>query len=57
MWTDVLTSDAAEAFAESPSGLYDPTVAKKLVDHLFSPKITVDPAQAFRHFRGRGCQN
>ncbi len=56
MWADVLTSDAAEAFAESPGGFYDPTVAKKLVDYLFAPRNTVDPAQAFRNFRGRDAK-
>ena len=53
MWADVLTSDAAEAFKESPGGFYDPGVAKKLVDHLFAPRNAVDPAEAYRAFRGR----
>jgi len=53
MWADVLTSDAAEAFKESPGGFYDPGVAKKLVDHLFAPRNAVDPADAYRAFRGR----
>ncbi len=53
MWADVLTSDAAEAFKESPGGFYDPDVAKKLVDHLFAPRNSIDPADAYRAFRGR----
>lgn len=53
MWADVLTSDAAEAFKESPGGFYDPVVAKKLVDHLFAPRNSMDPADAYRAFRGR----
>ncbi len=53
MWADVLTSDAAEAFAESPGGFYDKGVSKKLVDHLFAPRNSVDPAEAYRAFRGR----
>ena len=53
MWADVLTSDAAEAFVEAPGGFYDPGVAKKLVDHLFAPRNSVDPAEAYRAFRGR----
>ncbi len=53
MWADVLTSDAAEAFAEAPGGFYDKDVAKKLVDHLFAVRNAVDPAQAYRAFRGR----
>ncbi len=53
MWADVLTSDAAEAFAEAPGGFYDEEVAKKLVDNLFAPRNAVDPADAYREFRGR----
>ena len=53
MWADVLTSDAAEAFAEAPGGFYDEAVAKKLVDNLFAPRNSVDPADAYRAFRGR----
>ena len=53
MWADVLTADASEAFAEAPGGFYDKDMAKKLVDHLFAPRNTIDPAQAFRDFRGR----
>ena len=53
MWADVLTSDAAEAFKESPGGFYDKDVAKKLVDNLFAPRNAVNPADAYRAFRGR----
>ena len=53
MWADVLTSDAAEAFAEAPGGFYDQTWARKLVEHLFAPRNAVDPADAYRAFRGR----
>ena len=53
MWADVLTSDASEAFAEAPGGFYDKDVAKKLVDFLFSPRNSIDPAEAYRLFRGR----
>ncbi len=53
MWADVLTSDAAEAFAEAPGGFYDKSLARKLVDHLFSVCNAVDPADAYRAFRGR----
>ncbi len=53
MWADVLTADAAEAFAESSGGFYDATLAKALVEHLFAPRNSVDPADAFRAFRGR----
>ena len=53
LWADVLTSDAAEAFAEAPGGFYDKDLAKKLVDHLFAVCNSVDPADAYRAFRGR----
>lgn len=53
MWAEVLTADAAEAFAESPGGFYDKEVAAKLVEHLFSVRNAVDPADAYRAFRGR----
>jgi len=53
MWADVLTSDAAEAFAEAPGGFYDETVAKALVENLFAPRNAIDPADAYRAFRGR----
>lgn len=56
MWADVLTSDAAEAFAEAPGGFYDKELAKKLVDYLFAPRNSMDPAEAYRLFRGRDAK-
>ena len=56
MWADVLTSDASEAFAESPGGFYDKDLAKKLVDYLFSPRNSIDPGEAYRLFRGRDAK-
>lgn len=56
MWADVLTSDAAEAFKEAPGGFYDKEVAAKLVKHLFAPRNSVDPAEAYRAFRGRDAK-
>ncbi len=53
MWAEVLTSDAAEAFEEAEGGYYDKEVAAKLVEHLFSVRNAVDPAEAYRAFRGR----
>jgi peptidyl-dipeptidase Dcp len=52
----VLTADAAEAFAEAPGGYYDEELAKKLVDHLFAVRNAVDPADAYRAFRGRDAR-
>ena len=56
MWADVLTADASEAFAEAPGGFYDKDLAKKLVDYLFSPRNSIDPAEAYRLFRGRDAK-
>ncbi len=53
MWADVLTSDAAEAFAKAPGGFYDKELVRKLVDNLFAVRNSVDPADAYRAFRGR----
>jgi len=53
MWADVLTADAAEAFAEAPGGFYDKELARKLVDNLFAVRNAVDPEEAYRAFRGR----
>ncbi len=52
MWADVLTADAAEAFQEAPGGFYDKEVAKRLVKYLFEPRNSIDPAEAYRLFRG-----
>ena len=46
MWADVLTSDAAEAFAESPGGFYDKEVAEKMVKYLFAPRNSVEIGRA-----------
>ncbi len=56
MWADVLTADAAEAFAEAPDGFYDKELANKLVKYLFAPRNAIDPAEAYRKFRGRDAQ-
>ncbi len=56
LWADVLTSDAAEAFAEAPGGFYDRDLARRLVDHLFAVRNAVDPADAYRAFRGRDAR-
>ncbi len=53
LWADVLTSDAAEAFQEAPGGFYDRELAEKLVKYLFAPRNAIDPAEAYRLFRGR----
>ncbi len=56
LWADVLTADAAEAFEEAPGGFYDKELARKLVDNLFAVRNAVDPADAYRAFRGRDAR-
>lgn len=56
MWADVLTSDAAQAFEQAPGGYYDKALARKLVDNLFSVRNAIDPADAYRAFRGRDAK-
>ena len=52
LWADVLTADAFGAFTEA-GGPYDKKVAERLRKYIFSVGNTVDPAEAFRNFRGR----
>lgn len=56
MWAEVLTSDAAEAFAEAPGGFYDKEVSDKLVKYLFSVRNAIPPEEAYRLFRGRDAK-
>jgi peptidyl-dipeptidase Dcp len=56
IWADVLTADAAEGFEQAPGGYYDKPLAKSLVDHLFAVRNAVDPAEAYRAFRGRDAR-
>lgn len=52
LWSDTLTADVGEAFVEAGS-YYDAETAKRLHDTILSVGNTVDPAEAFRAFRGR----
>ena len=51
-WSEVLDQDAYQAFVEA-GGPYDKTVSKRFFDDILSVGNTVDPADAFRKFRGR----
>ena len=53
IWADTLSADAAEAFAEAPGGFYDKATAKRLLDTVLSVGGSVEPAEAYRRFRGR----
>ena len=52
LWSDTLSADAYEAFTEA-GGPWDKTVAERLRKNVFSIGNTVDPAVAYRAFRGR----
>jgi peptidyl-dipeptidase Dcp len=52
LWSDVITADAFGAFVEG-KGAYDKAVAERLRKHVFSIGNTMDPADAYRAFRGR----
>ncbi|HEX2210550.1 MAG TPA: M3 family metallopeptidase [Longimicrobium sp.] len=54
LWSDVITADAAEAFVQA-GGFYDPAAAARLKE-LLSVGNTIDPAEAYRRFRGRDPQ-
>ncbi len=56
MWADVLTADAAEAFKDAPNGFYDEELSANLVKYLFAPRNSIDPAEAYRLFRGRDAE-
>ena len=51
LWSDVLTADAFGTFVDA-GGPYDPDVARRLA-RLLSIGNTIDPADAYRAFRGR----
>jgi peptidyl-dipeptidase Dcp len=52
LWSDVISADAYQAFTDA-KGPYDKTVAKRLYTYILSVGNTVDPAAAYRKFRGR----
>ncbi len=52
LWSAVLDEDAYQAFEEG-DGPYDKTVAKRYHDNIVSVGNTIDPAEAYRKFRGR----
>jgi peptidyl-dipeptidase Dcp len=52
LWSDVITADAYGAFTEG-KGAYDKKVGESLVKNIFSVGNTIDPAEAYRNFRGR----
>jgi len=52
MWAEVLEADAFEAFRES-GNVFDPELAERFRANILSAGNAVDPAHAYRRFRGR----
>ena len=52
LWADTLTEDAFNAFTEA-KGPYDAAVAERLRKNVFATGDTIDPADAYRAFRGK----
>jgi len=52
LWAEVLDADGFGAFTEAKD-TFDPTLAKKLYEHIYSTGGTRDFTEAYRSFRGR----
>jgi peptidyl-dipeptidase Dcp len=52
MWSEVMDADAFGAFEEA-GNIFDPQVAKRLLDDIYSSGGSVDPEAAYIAFRGR----
>ncbi|HMA57541.1 MAG TPA: M3 family metallopeptidase [Pseudolabrys sp.] len=52
MWSEVLDADAFTAFEETGNP-FDPAMAKRLHDYVYSAGNLRDPADAYKAFRGR----
>lgn len=52
MWSEVLDADGFAAFTET-GDIFDPTMAGRLLEHVYSRGNTVDWSEGFRAFRGR----
>ncbi|KQS76332.1 peptidase M3 [Rhizobium sp. Leaf384] len=52
MWSEVLDADAFAAFEETGNP-FDPAMAKRLRDHIYSVGGSIDPEDAYTAFRGK----
>jgi peptidyl-dipeptidase Dcp len=52
MWSEVMDADAFGAFEEA-GNIFDPAVAKRLLDDIYSSGGSRDPEEAYVAFRGR----
>ncbi|MGK2898153.1 MAG: M3 family metallopeptidase [Burkholderiaceae bacterium] len=53
LWAEVLDADGYDAFREAGSP-FDPAVARRLREFIYSTGNSIEPAAAFQAFRGRG---
>ncbi len=52
LWSEVMDADAFSAFEET-GDVFDPKMAEKLHRYIYSSGGSLDPAEAYRAFRGR----
>ncbi len=52
LWSEVLDADGFGAFEEA-GDIFDPALAQRLHDYVYSAGGRRDPAEAYRLFRGR----
>ena len=52
MWSEVMDADAFGAFEEK-GDIFDPAIARRLYENIYSAGGKRDPADAYRAFRGR----
>jgi peptidyl-dipeptidase Dcp len=52
MWSEVMDADAFGAFEEA-GDIFDPELAAKLYEHIYSAGGKRDPAKLYKAFRGR----
>ena len=52
MWSEVLDADAFSAFEETGNA-FDPAMAKRLKDNIYSTGGSIDPEDAYKAFRGK----
>jgi peptidyl-dipeptidase Dcp len=53
LWAEVLDADGYDAFVEAGNP-FDPAVARRLQQFIYSSGNSLEPSEAYRAFRGRG---
>ena len=52
LWTEVLDADGFNAFLEA-GDIFDKDVSARVRKYVYSAGNSIEPGQAFKHFRGR----